>query len=179
MIVYHAQTLLITTPPGSYWLDWCWISYFDCWFDSCSLSHRLVNAISYCHDFHYVSCKGSPLPNFGYHLMNFWAILIYYLQLEFLLFLHCLILSCRCLVGMSSLLDFAIEFRFMDSKFHSSGQHILAFELLFLGMGSLSLSLAGWRICLREANPHLQVGEDSLVWDDFFQCDLSAYCLKD
>ena len=47
------------------------------------------------------------------------------------------------MVGMSSLLDFAIEFRFMDSKFHSSGQHILAFELLFLGMGSLSLSLAG------------------------------------
>ena len=138
-----------------------------------------MNAISYCLDFRYVSCRGSPLPDFGCHLMNFWAILIYHLHLEFLLFLHCLILSCRCLVGMSLLLDFAIEFRFMDSKFRSSGQHILAFELLFLGMGSLSLSLASWRICPMEVNPHPQAGEDGLVLDDFFQCDLSAYYPED
>ena len=83
------------------------------------------------------------------------------------------------MVRMSSLLNFAINFRFMDSMFRSSGQHTLASELLFLVMGSLSLSLAGLRICLREVSHRPQVGEEGLVWDDFVQCDLSAYCLED
>ena len=138
-----------------------------------------MNAISYYHDFHYVSCKGSQQLDFDCRLMNSWANPIYHLHWEFLLSRHYLISSYRCLVGMSSLLNFAIDFRSMDSMFRSSGQHTLASELLFLGMGSLSLSLASWRIYLREAIHHPQVGEEGLVWDDFVQCDLSAYCLED
>ena len=47
------------------------------------------------------------------------------------------------MVRMSSLLDVAINSRSVDSMFRSSGLHTLASELLLLGMGSLSLSLAG------------------------------------
>ena len=179
MIFYHAQTLLITTLPSSYWLDWSWISYSNCWFDSCSLFHRPVNAISYCLDFHYVFCKGSLQPDFGCRLMNFWTTLIYRLHWGFLLFRHCLILSYRCLVRMSLFLNVAIDFRSVDSMFRSSGQHTLASELLLLGMGSLSLSLAGLWIYQGEATLHPQAEEDGLVLDYFFQCDLFACCLKD
>ena len=111
--------------------------------------------------------------------MNFWAAPTCHLHWEFLLSQRCLILSCRYLVGMSSLLSFVISSRSMDSMFRSNGQRIPVSELLFLGMGSLSLSLAGWWIYLVVANPHLHAGEDGLELDDFFQCDRFAYCLED